>query len=57
MLDDLLKSLAERGVEPIGAEGAPRSLHTEHRAVCSFTLPIVEQAGLTRMETPEGVLT
>ena len=31
MLDDLLKSLAEHGIEPIGAEGAPRSVHTEHR--------------------------
>ena len=33
MLDDLLKTLAERGIEPIGAEGAPRSVHTEHRVV------------------------
>ncbi len=35
MLEDLLKTLAERGIEPIGAEGAPRSVHTEHRVVPS----------------------
>jgi phosphopantetheinyl transferase (holo-ACP synthase) len=33
MLDDLVKTLTERGIEPIGAEGAPRSVHTEHRVV------------------------
>jgi very-short-patch-repair endonuclease len=32
---DLLKSLAERGIEPIGSEGAPRSVHTEHRVLSS----------------------
>ncbi len=37
MLDDLLKTLAERGIEPIGAEGAARSVHTEHRVVSSLT--------------------
>ena len=37
MLDDLLKTLAERGIEPIGAEGAPRSVHTEHRVVSAVT--------------------
>jgi tetratricopeptide (TPR) repeat protein/very-short-patch-repair endonuclease/phosphopantetheinyl transferase (holo-ACP synthase)/Cdc6-like AAA superfamily ATPase len=33
VLDDLLKTLAERGIEPIGAEGAQRSVHTERRVV------------------------
>jgi very-short-patch-repair endonuclease len=33
VLEDLLKTLAQRGIEPIGAEGAPRSIHTEHRRV------------------------
>lgn len=33
LLDDLLKTLAERGIEPIGSEGAPRSVHTERRVV------------------------
>lgn len=41
MLDDLFKTLAERGIEPIGAEGAPRSVHTEHRIVSSLTEPVV----------------
>jgi len=36
MMDDLLKTLAERGIEAIGAEGAPRSVHTEHRIVSSL---------------------
>jgi very-short-patch-repair endonuclease/phosphopantetheinyl transferase (holo-ACP synthase)/DNA-directed RNA polymerase subunit L len=40
MLDDLLKTLAERGVEPIGAEGAPRSVHTELRVVSIADEPI-----------------
>src|SRR3990170_230699 len=39
MLDDLVKTFAERGIEPIGAEGAPRSVHTEHRVVSSLTEP------------------
>ena len=39
MLDDLLKTLAERGIEPVGTEGAPRSVHTEHRVVSIVTEP------------------
>ncbi|OGT29762.1 MAG: hypothetical protein A2W28_09505 [Gammaproteobacteria bacterium RBG_16_51_14] len=39
VLEDLLKTLAERGIEPMGAEDAPRSVHTEHRVVSSFTEP------------------
>ena len=39
VLDDLLKTLAELGIEPIGAEGAPRSVHIEHRVAHSFTEP------------------
>jgi very-short-patch-repair endonuclease len=40
MLDDLMKTLAERGIEPIGAEGAPKSVHTEHRVVSSVSKPV-----------------
>ena len=40
MLEDLLKTLAERGIEPIGAEGAPRSVHTERRLVSSVVDPV-----------------
>ncbi|MEQ1897626.1 MAG: AAA domain-containing protein [Vicinamibacterales bacterium] len=39
ILDDLMKTLAERGIEPIGAEGAPRSVHTECRVV-----PIISES-------------
>jgi hypothetical protein len=39
VLGDLLRTLAERGIEPIGAEGAPRSVHTEHRVVSSVSKP------------------
>jgi len=53
MLDDLLKTLAERGIEPIGAEGAPRSVHTERRVV-SFADDPVNQGGSTPVEVPES---
>ena len=53
MLDDLLKTLAERGIEPIGAEGAPRSVHTEHRVVPFVNEP-VNQGGLMPVEVPES---
>lgn len=46
MLDDLLKTLATRGIEPIGAEGAPRSVHTEHRIISSLTEPEVGQGAM-----------
>ena len=40
VLEDLLETLVQRGIEPIGAEGAPRSVHTEHRVVQSVTEPV-----------------
>jgi hypothetical protein len=43
MLDALLMTLVERGIEPIGSEGAPRSVHTEHRRVSLFAEPALEQ--------------
>jgi very-short-patch-repair endonuclease len=33
ILGDLLKALEERGIEPTGCEGAPRSVHTEQRRI------------------------
>ena len=33
VMEDLLKTLNERGIEAIGAEGAPRSVHTEQRRI------------------------
>ena len=56
MLDDLLKTLAERGIEPIGAEGAPRSVHTEHRIVPFVTEP-TNQGSLMPDEVPESAQT
>ena len=53
MLDDLMKTLAERGIEPIGAEGAPRSVHTEYRVVRSFTGP-TNEGSLMLSEVPES---
>jgi hypothetical protein len=51
ILGDLLKTLAERGIEPIGAEGALRSVHTEHRVVSSASEPM-NQGGLMPVEVP-----
>jgi very-short-patch-repair endonuclease len=36
VLDDLLSALAERGIEPIGAQGAPQSVHVERRVVAAL---------------------
>lgn len=35
VLENLLSTLAERGIEPVGAETAPQALHAEHRLVSS----------------------
>jgi very-short-patch-repair endonuclease len=51
MLGDLLKTLAERGIEPIGAEGAPRSMHVEYRVVSSIKAP-ANQADVRLAEGP-----
>ena len=53
MVADLLKTLAERGIEPIGAEGAPRSVHTEHRVV-SFVTESTNQGSLMPVEVLRG---
>jgi very-short-patch-repair endonuclease len=37
VIEDLLKTLADRGIETIGAEGEPRSVHTERRFVSTVT--------------------
>ncbi|MHC1729380.1 MAG: AAA domain-containing protein [Syntrophobacteraceae bacterium] len=34
-LDDLVKTLTKHGIDPIGADNAPRSVYTEHRVVSS----------------------
>lgn len=50
ILDDLITTLKERGIEPIGAEGAPRSVHTERRVVKSS---ILESVGPSVAEEPQ----
>jgi very-short-patch-repair endonuclease len=51
VLGDLLRTLAERGIEPIGAEGALRSVHTEHRVVSSVSKS-ADQAEVRPVEGP-----
>lgn len=41
VLEDLVKTLADHGIDPVGAEGAPRSVHTELRTVDSASTPLV----------------
>jgi very-short-patch-repair endonuclease len=42
VIEDLIASLTERGIDPIGSDTAPRSLHTEQRRVVAF--PILEES-------------
>jgi len=55
-LDDLMKTLAERGIDPIGGEDAPRSVHTEHRVVPFVNEPTNEDS-LIPVEVHESVQT
>jgi very-short-patch-repair endonuclease len=54
ILEDLTRALAERGIAPIGAEGAPRSVHTEHRVVCSPTEPTLNRRSEVPVEIHES---
>jgi hypothetical protein len=54
MLDDLLKTLAARGIESIGGERAPRSVLTEHRIVASRTDSMVGQGTVMPAEIVES---
>lgn len=38
LMSDLFRTLSERGIEPIGAENAPRSVHTEQRRLAVLNL-------------------
>ena len=42
MVEDLVRTLAEHGIEPIGAEFTPRSIHTEQRIILASELVKVE---------------
>ena len=37
--DDLVANLSEHGIEPIGNDVAPRSIHTDQRRVLAFSAP------------------
>ena len=53
MIADLVKTLSERGIEPIGAESAKESVHTEYRVVSSVT-ESTNQGGSLPFEGPAG---
>jgi len=36
VIDDLITNLSERGIDPIGSDTAPRSIHTEQRRITIF---------------------
>ena len=36
VIDDLIASLTDRGIEPIGSDAMPRSIHTEQRRIVAF---------------------
>ena len=40
LMRDLFRTLTERGIEPIGAENAPRSVHTEQRKLAVLNLDL-----------------
>jgi very-short-patch-repair endonuclease len=52
VMDDLLRTLSERGIDPIGAEGAPRSVHTEHRMVEALAEPMTNEEPIDAEQPP-----
>ena len=52
---DLLKSLSEHGIEPVGIENGPRSVHSEHRIVSSVGDEKTEPED-TNLNDADGVL-
>ena len=42
MIEDLVRSLAEHGIEPVGSDHAPKSIHTEQRIVLASELDRIE---------------
>jgi len=53
MLEDLLKTLVEHGIDPIGAEEARKSVHTEHRNVSPFMESAVKNSSSQPVEVLE----
>jgi very-short-patch-repair endonuclease len=46
MVADLISALSERGIEPIGIEDGPKSVHTEHRTYSSTNSPDEEELSI-----------
>lgn len=42
MIDDLLRSLSEYGIDPLGSEMAPKSIHTEQRVLVASALGVLD---------------
>lgn len=42
MIEDLVRSLAEHWIEPVGSDHAPKSIHTEKRIVLASELDKIE---------------
>ena len=53
VLGDLLKTLADRGIEPIGGEKAPKSVHAEHRVVRSSPDELSKDENRETQDFPE----
>jgi very-short-patch-repair endonuclease len=47
VIEDLLRTLQERGIEPIGAEGAVRTLHVEQRRYTAFPVDAANEESET----------
>ena len=50
MIEDLVRSLTEYGIEPVGSNNAPKSIHTEQRMVFASELDRIE---LPEREQPQ----
>jgi very-short-patch-repair endonuclease len=45
--EDLVATLLGYGIDPIGNDAAPRSIHTEQRRVLAFLVPVEEEMGVS----------
>ena len=43
VIDELIASLTEHGIQPIGRNEAPRSIHTEQRRIRDFALDAIDE--------------
>lgn len=54
MIEDLVRSLAEHGIKPVGSDNSPKSIHTEQRIVFSSDLDRIQ---LPETEQPRQQIT